>query len=185
MKNCIICNEIITINATRCLSCAAKERLKSRNLAGRNNPMFGIKGKKHPSFTNGLTHNNRCINCKKHINHGYVHCKSCAKMGKLNNNWNNGVSFLPYTSDFTVQLKDSIRKRDDYICQNCGMTEKEHLIVVGRVLTIHHIDYNKMNCDEDNLITTCMGCNTRANTDRDYWYAYFSYIMENYIENYA
>ena len=64
-------------------------------------------------------------------------------------------------------------------CQNCGMTEEEHLIVKGRVLDIHHIDYNKQNCQKSNLITACQVCNIRANFNRDYWYAYFTYIMEH------
>jgi len=34
---------------------------------------------------------------------------------------------------------------------------------------------------KDNLITLCRQCNTRVNFNRDYWFAYFTYIMENYI----
>ena len=62
-----------------------------------------------------------------------------------------------------------IRQRDDYKCQNCGMTEKEHIIVLGEVLTIHYIDYNKKNCKEDNLISLCRQCNSRANFNRKEW----------------
>ena len=35
-----------------------------------------------------------------------------------------------------------------------------------------------MNCQEDNLIVTCTKCNALANANRDYWYAYFTYLME-------
>jgi len=65
--------------------------------------------------------------------------------------------------------KESIRKRDNYICQNCSMIEEEHLIVIGTNLHIHHIDYDKENCNENNLITLCNSCNVRANFNRDYW----------------
>jgi len=45
--------------------------------------------------------------------------------------------------------------------------------------TVHHINYNKQNNKEDNLITSCRGCNLKVNINRDYWYAYFIYLMEN------
>ena len=49
------------------------------------------------------------------------------------------------------------------------MTEEEHLIVYGRVLDVHHIDYNKLNCKKSNLITLCKQCNNRANYNRECW----------------
>ncbi len=48
------------------------------------------------------------------------------------------------------------------------MTEKEHLIKYKCRLNIHHIDYNKNNCDEKNLISVCHSDNSKANKDRDY-----------------
>ena len=30
-----------------------------------------------------------------------------------------------------------------------------------------------------NLISTCGKCNRKANYNRDYWFAYFTYVMEN------
>jgi len=86
-----------------------------------------------------------------------------------NPNWQGGISKLPYAFEFDSKLKESIRERDNYECQNCGMTEEEHLIVKGQNLSIHHIDYNKKNCKENNLITVCDSCNSRANFNRDYW----------------
>jgi hypothetical protein len=74
-----------------------------------------------------------------------------------------------YPSEFTDELKESIRKRDNYKCQNCGITEEEHLIVLGKVLHIHHVDYDKKNCNKNNLLTLCNQCNIRANSNRDYW----------------
>ena len=88
---------------------------------------------------------------------------------ELNPNWRGGIGKLPYSYDFTDKLKEDIRKRDDYACQNCKMTEEEHLIVYGRKLHIHHIDYNKQNCQKENLISLCVSCNFRANYNREYW----------------
>ena len=67
------------------------------------------------------------------------------KLGENHWNYIDGRSYLPYTMDFTDELKETIRKRDNYTCQNCGMTEEEHLIVHGQKLHIHHIDYIKEN----------------------------------------
>jgi len=87
--------------------------------------------------------------------------------------WIDGTSGI-YPPEFNDSLKEQIRKRDNYTCQNCGMTEEEHLIVVGNNLEVHHIDYDKQNCKEDNLITACKQCNLRANANRDYWQEFYN-----------
>lgn len=85
--------------------------------------------------------------------------------------WKGGIARLPYPYGFSNELKTKIRKRDNYQCQNkeCNMTEEEHLIVYGRVLDVHHIDYNKQNIQENNLLSLCRQCNVRVNFNRDYW----------------
>lgn len=99
--------------------------------------------------------------------------------GKNNPNWLGGMAFDDYPWYFNEKLKHKIRQRDNFICQCCGMTEEEHVEKYGKCLTIHHIDYNKKNCEKKNLITVCIGCNTKANYNRDYWYAYYKYIIDN------
>lgn len=104
--------------------------------------------------------------------------------GKGNPNYRNGLGNKPYSMDFSDTLKYNIRKRDNYICQCCGLKEKNHIRGTKQVnLIVHHIDYNKDNCKEDNLITLCNKCNIKANgnkeLDRDYWYAFYRYIMKN------
>jgi len=103
---------------------------------------------------------------------------SKTRKGKNNGNWRGGLSFLPYTQNFSKDLKLKIRYRDNHVCQNCGITEKEH----GKNLSVHHIDYDKQNCEETNLITTCTSCNSIANSNRDYWFAYYTYIIEHFKE---
>ena len=85
---------------------------------------------------------------------------------------------IPYPFIFDNKLKEKIRKRDNYQCKNCNITEEEHIMVVGCVLSIHHIDYDKMNCEEDNLISLCNQCNTRANFNRNYWKKIYNFKME-------
>ena len=99
--------------------------------------------------------------------------KNCHLIGELNGNWKGGLSKLPYAFEFTNELKESIRKRDNYECQNCGLTNEEHLITYDESLPIHHIDYNKQNCFKNNLITTCKQCNSRANFNRDCWKEFY------------
>ena len=57
------------------------------------------------------------------------------------------------------------------------MTEEEHLIVFGCNLHTHHIDYNKENCEENNLTALCNGCNARVNFNRGYWTSFFKNKM--------
>jgi len=96
--------------------------------------------------------------------------------GKDNPNWNNGSSFEPYSPDWTETLREMMRQRDNYICQKCGKTQKEEIKTIGCKLTIHHIDYDKKNCNPDNLITLCRRCNLKANFNREYWKEYFYQI---------
>jgi DNA-directed RNA polymerase subunit N (RpoN/RPB10) len=84
-----------------------------------------------------------------------------------------------YGVEFTKELKEFIRKRDEYTCQgeDCGITEIEHQMKYGINLCIHHLDYNKKNCSEVNLITLCHACNAKANFNRKYWEEYFTKLM--------
>jgi hypothetical protein len=92
---------------------------------------------------------------------------------ELNGNWKGGISKFPYSFEFNKSLKEQIRERDSWKCQNCGLTNEEHLITYDESLPIHHIDYNKMNCQKDNLITTCKQCNSRANFNRGCWIEFY------------
>jgi hypothetical protein len=93
------------------------------------------------------------------------------KYGVDNNNWKGGRSFSPYTHEFNKKLRESIKTRDGFICKNCGIDEASYKRYesLGRGLTIHHVDYNKNNCLEKNLITLCKTCNSKANSNRDIW----------------
>jgi len=77
--------------------------------------------------------------------------------------WQGGKSFEPYSIDWTRTLRRSIRERDNYLCMIC--------LKYG--YDVHHIDYNKKNCNPDNLITLCRGCHMKTNLNRSKWIAYF------------
>jgi len=108
------------------------------------------------------------------------HCANVAKAlagkyaGELSSNWQGGISFEPYLSDFNNQLKGEIRKRDNHTCQLCSKTENQS----SERLSIHHIDYNKMNCISENLIGLCRSCNGKVNYGRKSWTKYFKRMIQ-------
>jgi len=74
-----------------------------------------------------------------------------------------------YPIDWVDDLKESIKKRDKYICQICEIHQDE----VDKNFAIHHIDYNKFNLNPNNLITLCNSCHSKTNYNRSYWIRYF------------
>ena len=93
-------------------------------------------------------------------------------------NWKGGIAKLPYRYEFNEELKNKIRKRDNYKCRICEKSQEQSLIEIRKKLDIHHIDYSKDNNLEDNLITLCRSCHSKTNFKREYWQQYFKLIME-------
>jgi len=89
-----------------------------------------------------------------------------------NPNWMGGTSKQCYPSDWNDLLRDTIRERDCYVCQMCGVHEEE-LNGRFRKLDVHHINYNKDDCNYKNLISLCRYCHLKTNVRRDYWQNYF------------
>lgn len=78
---------------------------------------------------------------------------------------------MPYPWNFNA-ISKRIIARDGFTCQggsSCSKTDPR--------LTAHHIDYDKDNCADDNLITLCSSCNTKANFGRARWQAFYQAIM--------
>jgi len=89
--------------------------------------------------------------------------------GEKHPNWRGGISFEPYGKEFNKALKEQIRKRDDYQCQECGYFQKDLIYK----LPVHHIDYDKKNNDPINLISLCKSCHSKTNYDRDDWVCHY------------
>lgn len=92
--------------------------------------------------------------------------------GENNPNWRGGITEDSYPPEWTPELRESVRTRDNRVCQLCGKTEQLN----GRKLDVHHIDYNKENCHPSNLITLCNIHNLKVNYNREYWQAVFEEI---------
>ena len=97
----------------------------------------------------------------------YGKWKSESQLGDKNHMWRGGVSYQEYPEDFNPILKRRIRKRDQQKCIICG----------GGGKTVHHIDYDKNNCDVSNLITLCKKCHGRTNSNRDYWESFLTRVI--------
>lgn len=110
---------------------------------------------------------------RKHTNEAKEKISNCHKWKET---WNKGkpflametnpmrkwwLSFQPYTTDRTKTLKRSIRERDHYACQMCWEQQTD------KAFPIHHINYQKHNCNPENLVTLCPSCHSKTNTNRD------------------
>ena len=72
---------------------------------------------------------------------------------------------------YTEKLKDprwqkkrlEILERDNWECQDCGLTNEQHILCFNKCLVVHNIDgenkkIKEINNQEENLISLCMRC---------------------------
>jgi 5-methylcytosine-specific restriction endonuclease McrA len=85
--------------------------------------------------------------------------------GEDNWNWEGGE--VDYYGKNWLRKRREARERDDYCCQYCGMTDKEHLEERGTELQVHHIRpirkfSTKTNANSlENLVTLCWKCHNK------------------------
>ncbi len=170
---------------------------KNPNIVGEKNPMKRLenriklskimKGRKHSEETKKKMRGriwskesreklSKSLKGKYSGSKNYFYNKSFAL--ELHPNWQGGKSFEPYTSDFNIRFKERIRERDGYTCQLCNLFEEDHLKLHKKRLTIHHIDYNKLNTFPQNCITLCTRCNLLVNKDREIWTRHFQELLK-------
>ena len=91
-----------------------------------------------------------------------------------NPNWQGGKSFEKYPKDFSL-IKDIILE----IYDNCDYISGLPQLICNpyRSLSIHHIDYDKMNNDVTNLIPLSDRNHTMTNYRRPFWERLFKYSL--------
>ena len=174
-KVCLFCGCDFKVKPSTAIHNASKYcSPKCGQLASRGKKKPSITGDKAPNWRGGHTLVIKyCVDCGEKIYYRSDRCHSCAKKGELSPIWQGGISSFPYSFDFNDEVRDKIRKRDDYNCKICGMTEEENILISNRLLSVHHIDYNKENSNKHNLISLCNQCHSRTNYNRAYWTEFF------------
>ncbi|KKL54795.1 hypothetical protein LCGC14_2261820, partial [marine sediment metagenome] len=100
--------------------------------------------------------------------------QSCALQGVSREEWKGFSSKEHYCVEWTNDLKEYIKERDNYECQNPDCTDKSNHLP----LYVHHIDYDKKNCSPNNLITLCNSCHSQSNGNRDQWQKLYTKIIK-------
>jgi len=75
--------------------------------------------------------------------------------GKYNTHWKGGVE-KEYPREF-YEISSFIRSRDNHVCQVCGKD-----VYKSRHGHVHHIDGDKMNNVQENLILLCSSCHSKV-----------------------
>jgi len=169
-KICLICEKPYTVKIS-----SAKSKYCSLQCVGESQ-----KGVQKTETTKVLKSCEICksdfLVFKAHMNRQFCCSKECGNTrrsffssGESNPAWKGGISRLPYPYDWSkISLK--IRTRDGHKCMNPTCTGK------GKI-EAHHIDYDKMNVSDNNLIALCTSCNSKANFNRHKWFKYYKDIV--------
>ena len=130
---------------------------------------YAIEKSRRPSVNAGKgkifnKENKVCPSCKSKKDCRSKLCNKCGgkelgrrQRGRNSPTWIDGRSFLPYSPTWTQQLKDKVRVRDNFFCQECWIPELE----LSRRLSVHHIDCDKQNNNLSNLISLCIKCHNK------------------------
>lgn len=140
----------------------------------KNNLLKGIQKKGHKNFSQEFIEASRQRMLGNKYRAGMKHTaewrekQTLRRMGSKCNFWKGGIHKFrgQYGYLFSIQLKEKIRVRDNFKCQICGIPELE---LTSR-LSVHHIDYDKKNSDENNLICLCKSCHNKTTVgNREYY----------------
>lgn len=80
-------------------------------------------------------------------------------MSGLNSTWVKAFGKSPYHNFF--QVRNKIRKQDTFKCEYCASE------VPTSLLTVHHIDHNRLNDNTGNFAIWCKKCHQTHHTNRD------------------
>jgi hypothetical protein len=153
---------------------AKKKMSRNTDHSGKENPMFGVRGKENPisdgeivncSYCGSKLYRKRSRLKSENYYCNFV-CKGNDMKGRKNVNWQGGKPTY-YPSEFT-RKRESIIQRDGEECVRCELSRDEHYTKYGVDLNIHHIDGNKFNNSDENLVTLCSSCHTAVEKGEEY-----------------
>jgi len=121
--------------------------------------------KTHPGTFLGKKHSTESIEKMRKANTGRFD-------GQNHPQWKGGLSKQPYAFNWK-KISNKIIQRDNGVCQNPFCNKKDNR------MTAHHIDYDKKNNQQSNLIALCNSCNCRANFKRQTHQLFYSEIMRS------
>jgi hypothetical protein len=150
------------------ISNSLKMYLKDNPRIGEKNPFFG---KEHTDEYKQWASDSR-KGKRSYDDTGFLKQNQNTPKLQYHHNWQGGLSFGEYDVGFNKQKKYLIKVRDNLQCQLCNRFE------ITSKLHIHHIDYNKQNSDEKNLIVLCNSCHSKTNWNRESWIQFFKPIIE-------
>lgn len=166
---CIICKKEFSHYGERIVcSRTCNSAYMSQNRLGINNPAFDEKKEIKKKCENC----NNVFSYQKGGNHGErKFCSLACSHGFFRGKSKDGGP-LKYTNPYPIQfkrIKKIIKERDNFACVLCGDRAKR--------LDVHHIDYNKENNEEENLITLCFRCHMLTNFERNFWQLVFASLL--------
>lgn len=84
-----------------------------------------------------------------------------------------------YCEKWTRNLRERVRVFFDYKCVSCGTAQN------GRKLHVHHVNYNKNTCCDDQprlLVALCTSCHISTNNHRKDWEKIYTDMIQGYYE---
>lgn len=138
-----------------------------------------------------LTIEIKCFNCEKKFERKEPRIKRsnhCFCSNKCANEYNTGANHYEWKEHlhdkhFQNEIKKwgkKVKKRDNYICQECGESNK-------RLLQSHHIksksQYPNLIFDLNNGITLCVECHAQKHKDDKKIFNLIKHFTHNYYDN--
>jgi len=104
------------------------------------------------------------------------HRRNCR--GENHPRWIDGRTYKIRPPELTLELRQAIRRRDNFTCQFCGYKNKGK----WRKLEVHHVDCDprRKNNHPDNLITLCKKCHGETKTigDKAAWQRVYTNLIK-------
>jgi hypothetical protein len=193
-KTTIVQGNILKYGATISCGCYRSEKLHQKwckDLVGQKfGKLLVISFKEHNK------HNKAIWNCmcdcgnkisveSYHLRIGHTTSCGCYKKELVGENhpcWRGGISFEPYCPKFNKNLRNRVRSFYNYECLICGKSQKENN---NRALSVHHVEYNKMSCCDNQPVqfaALCTSCHGKTIHNRKQWESIFHIIID-YLYN--